>query len=147
MCVFSVSQPTNYYPEELTAVATTLFSFSLPPPPPFLSPYLLSVGRGESEGSQSLGSCSLGESLHHCGTLKLTHTASSAQLVSSVSFYLSLCHYSLQLSPWPTLWGFDVHWTHTHTLTHTHLNLMFPLCLSLPASQMGLRPLDDRALP
>lgn len=136
MCVYSFSQPTNYCPEEPTAVATIVFSFtaiSLPPPPP----YLLSVGRGESEGSLSPRSCSLGESLHHCGTHTHTHAQSNKQLVSSVSFYLSLCHYTLQLSLWPSLWGFDAH-SREHTHTHTHLILMFPLYLSLPASQMGL---------
>lgn len=116
VCV-SFSQPTNYCPEEPAAVATIVFSFTaitLPLPPPPLS--LLSVDSRESEGSLSPGSCSHGESLHHCGTL--SHTQSNTQLVSSVSFYLSLCHYILQLSPWLSLWASDAHsYEHTHALS------------------------------
>lgn len=116
VCV-SFSQPTNYCPEEPAAVATIVFSFTaitLPLPPPPLS--LLSVDSRESEGSLSPGSCSHGESLHHCGTL--SHTQSNTQLVSSVSFYLSLCHYILQLSLWLSLWASDAHsYEHTHALS------------------------------
>lgn len=91
MCVYSYSQLTNYCPKEPTAVATTIFSSStiaLPPPPPPPASSLLSVDRGESEGSLSPRSCSLGESLHHCGTPSHTHMHKLSLLS------LSICHYA-----------------------------------------------------
>lgn len=139
------------YPHSLSQPITVPRSRQLSPPsssfsPPslFPPPYLPSVGGevgGESGGSLSHGSCSLGESLHHCGTLSHTHThthaQSNTQLVSSVSFYLSQRHYTLQLSLWPSLWGFDAH---THTHTHSS-NPNVPSMFVITLSPDGTRPI------
>lgn len=141
MCVSSFSQPTNYCPEEPTAVATVVFFFTTIPLPSSVPPLSWRGGGGESGGSLSHGSCSLGESLHHCGTLSHTHThthaQSNTQLVSSVSFYLSQRHYTLQLSLWPSLWGFDAH---THTHTHSS-NPNVPSMFVITLSPDGTRPI------
>lgn len=99
------------------------------------------AGGGESWRSLSTGSCSLGESLHHCGTLTHTHMhKSNTQPVSSVSFYLSRCHYSLQLSPWPSFG--DLMHIHVNTHTHTHSsNPNVPSIFVITRSPDGTRPI------
>ena len=128
------------YPHSLSQPITVPRSRQLSPPsssfsPPslFPPPYLPSVGglaggggvRGESQPWVLLPQgviTPLWDSLTH------THAQSNTQLVSSVSFYLSPRHYTLQVSPWPSLWGFDAH-THTHT-SNPNVPAMFVITLS-----------------
>lgn len=138
------------YPHSLSQPITVPRSRQLSPPsssfsPPslFPPPYLPSVG-GEAGGSQG-GVSAMGPapSGSHYTTVGLsaththTHAQSNTQLVSSVSFYLSQRHYTLQLSLWPSLWGFDAH---THTHTHSS-NPNVPSMFVITLSPDGTRPI------
>ncbi len=74
-------------------------------------------------------------------SLSHTHVENNTQLVSSVSFYPSLCHYSLQLSLWPSFRGFDAHsCTHKHTHTHSS-NPNVPSVFVITLFPDGTRPI------
>lgn len=128
MCVYSFSQPTNYCPEEPTAVAT--IAFFLPRCSPsfscFIPPLSWQGGvRGEPQ-PQVLLPWGVITPLWDSA---VTHTCTRQCTVCLFCLFLSITMpllYVLQLSLWLLLWGQD-----TRSCEHSLLILMFPLYLSL----------------
>lgn len=87
MWVHSFSQPTNYCPEEPTAVATIVFSFTAISPPPPEPP--LSWQWGSQRGASAPGPAPLGSHYTTVG-LSHTHTCTEQHTTCLLCLFLSI---------------------------------------------------------